>query len=58
MFGILREIGFVLGLFGFVWLCFGFVFPASAKCLFFIILCWIGAYVYLSILEIGFVLHK
>jgi len=30
--------GLKLGLFGFVWVCFGFVFPATAKCLFFITL--------------------
>jgi len=36
----------------------GFVFPASAKTFIFIILCYNRAYAHLSILEIGFVLHK
>jgi len=53
-----RDLRFVLGLFGFVWVCFGFVFPVFAKCLFFIILCKYLSYVHLTFSEFGFVLHK
>ncbi len=36
----------------------GFVFPESAKSYIFIIFCYNGTYVHLSIQQIGFVLHN
>ena len=49
------EIWFAIG---FVWVCFGFVFLISPSVHFHIFTCYKRAYVDLSVLDFGFVLHK
>ena len=55
------EIGFDWVRFLQNWVCFGqigFVFPASARLLVVIMLCFNGGYVHFNLFKIGFVLHN